>query len=183
MLSTDDNEVDAFLGPTVETATAVNAWLAENGISAKKVSSVGDWIEFTLPVNQANTLFDADFTLFKHTVDGTEAIRTLQYSLPVDLQSSISLLYPGVSCVGHFMRRAQQMTFYSVFGLCRSRPRSDASSERYRSKRDRVFLSPAHRRSLRPVFRRSTESRLRRPRSRRINWPFPASPHICSPPA
>ncbi|KZV99461.1 family S53 protease [Exidia glandulosa HHB12029] len=90
-------EVNAFLGPTPETKSAVNAWLAENGIKTKTVSPAGDWIEFTLPVKQANELFDADFTVFKHNADGSEAVRTLQYSLPVDLQDKIAVLSPGVS--------------------------------------------------------------------------------------
>lgn len=90
-------EINAFMAPTPETLAAVNAWLSENGIAAKPASPAGDWIEFQLPVSKANDLFEADFTVFKHTNTGSQGIRTLQYSVPTALENNIQLLFPGVS--------------------------------------------------------------------------------------
>lgn len=90
-------EVNAFMAPTTDTLSAVNAWLSDNGIKAKPVSPAGDWVEFTLPVSKANDVFDADFTVFQHQQSKSQGIRTLQYSVPESLQSSIQVLFPGVS--------------------------------------------------------------------------------------
>ncbi|EJD51322.1 family S53 protease [Auricularia subglabra TFB-10046 SS5] len=90
-------EVNAFMAPTPDTVSAVNAWLSDNGIKAIPVSPAGDWIEFTLPVSKANDVFDADFTVFQHQQSKSQGIRTLQYSIPENLQSSIQVLFPGAS--------------------------------------------------------------------------------------
>ena len=84
--------------PTDDTLAAVNAWLSENGIKSHVISPAGDWIEFTAPVSQAADLFNADFSVFQHT-GGSQSIRTLEYSLPIDLNNHVEFLFPGVSSV------------------------------------------------------------------------------------
>lgn len=91
-------EVAAFTGPTSETVAAVTSWLSDNGISATPASLAGDWIEFTLSAAAADTLFDAEFTVFEHAAKGgSRGIRTLKYSLPAALQPHIDVLLPGIS--------------------------------------------------------------------------------------
>ncbi|EJD45539.1 family S53 protease-like protein [Auricularia subglabra TFB-10046 SS5] len=90
-------EVTSFMAPTPETMAAVSSWLTENAITARTVSPAGDWLEFTVSVEKANALFDANFTTFRHTASKTQGIRTLQYSLPSSLQPHVELLFPGVS--------------------------------------------------------------------------------------
>ena len=77
----------------------MNAWLAENDISAKTMSGTGDWISFEVPVSKANALFDANFSVFAHEDTGMEAIRTLSYSIPAELQGHLDLVHPTVTYV------------------------------------------------------------------------------------
>lgn len=90
--------------PTNETIAAVDAWLTENNISSRVVSPASDWVEFSIPVSTASELFDAEFSIFQHS-DGSRGVRTLQYSLPVDLKQHVDLLFPGVSFVAAYMTK------------------------------------------------------------------------------
>ncbi|KAI1785024.1 family S53 protease [Ganoderma leucocontextum] len=76
---------------------AVNGWLKENGITAKTISATGDWLSFEVPVSKANELFDAEFSVFKHDDTGMEAVRTLSYSIPAELQGHLDLVHPTVT--------------------------------------------------------------------------------------
>ncbi|KAJ2975171.1 hypothetical protein NUW54_g11774 [Trametes sanguinea] len=53
----------------------------------------------SVPVNQANKLLNAEFSVFNHTASGTTAIRTLAYSIPSDLQGHLDLIHPTTSFV------------------------------------------------------------------------------------
>ena len=75
----------------------MNAWLKENGISAQTTTTTGGWLSFEVPVSKANELFDADFSVFKHDETGTEAVRTLSYSIPTELQGHLDFVHPTVT--------------------------------------------------------------------------------------
>ncbi|KZV99446.1 hypothetical protein EXIGLDRAFT_712134 [Exidia glandulosa HHB12029] len=90
------SEVEAFMRPSESSVQAVRAWLSENGISSRSVSPAGDWLEFTVPVTKAGALFNAEFSIFKHS-DGSQSVRTLEYSVPADLRGDIDFMFPGVS--------------------------------------------------------------------------------------
>ena len=83
--------------PTSDTQNAVNAWLAAHGLNATTISSAGDWLSMHISVAQANALFDADFTVYKDKKTGKEAVRTMSYSLPSELQGHVDLVYPTVT--------------------------------------------------------------------------------------
>ncbi|KAH9940518.1 family S53 protease-like protein [Epithele typhae] len=87
-------EVESYTAPKAESLDAVTAWLKENDIEASSASPAGDWLTFDVPVSKANELFDADYTVFKHT-DGQELIRTLSYSIPKDLAAHIDVVHPS----------------------------------------------------------------------------------------
>ncbi|KAI0040752.1 hypothetical protein FA95DRAFT_825963, partial [Auriscalpium vulgare] len=90
-------EVNEFVAPKAETVAAVNAWLAENGLTATKMSPAGDWIGIQTTVEKANELFDAQFTTFTHEESGVDSIRTLEYSIPGSLKEHINLVHPTIS--------------------------------------------------------------------------------------
>ncbi|KAI9436186.1 subtilisin-like protein [Lactarius indigo] len=90
-------EVGAFVTPKHETVTAVNEWLAANGLKATVLSPFGDWIGFETTVSHANLLFDADFSTFVHHESGKSAIRTLAYSIPASLRDHLQLVHPTIS--------------------------------------------------------------------------------------
>ena len=89
----------SLVAPKPESIAAVNAWLAENDIVAKNLTSRGDWLAFEVPVSKANALFDADFGVYAHNETGLEAVRTLSYSIPAELQGHLDLVHPTVTLV------------------------------------------------------------------------------------
>ncbi|KAI0691960.1 family S53 protease [Cerioporus squamosus] len=90
-------EVQQLVAPTQDSVDAVNAWLKENDINAKTISATGDWLAFEVPVSKANELFDADFSVYTHDETGTEAVRTLSYSIPAELQGHLDLVHPTIT--------------------------------------------------------------------------------------
>ncbi|KAI0761500.1 family S53 protease [Trametes elegans] len=90
-------EVEQYVTPKPESVNAVHSWLAESGISAQTISPAGDWLAFEVPVSKANELFDADFSIFTHDDTGLEAIRTLSYSIPSELQGHLDLVHPTIT--------------------------------------------------------------------------------------
>ncbi|KAF8516709.1 family S53 protease-like protein [Hysterangium stoloniferum] len=90
-------EVEAFVAPTPETASAVQDFLDAHKIKATTISPAGDWLNFSIPVSQANDLFDADFNVFTHEETGTQAIRTLSYSIPSSLKEKIDFIHPTIA--------------------------------------------------------------------------------------
>ncbi|KAK0501992.1 family S53 protease-like protein [Armillaria luteobubalina] len=91
-------EVKAFSAPTPEAATAVTAWLAENGIIDVKLGGAfDDWLTFTAPVDKANMLLSAQYEHFVHIDTGELLIRTLVASIPSDLTDFIEVVHPMTS--------------------------------------------------------------------------------------
>ena len=68
-----------------------------NNISAKTISPAGDWLAFSIPVSQANDLFGANYSIFKHEATGSQITRTLSYSIPVELKGHLDLVHPSIS--------------------------------------------------------------------------------------
>ena len=87
------------MAPTEETTSAVTAWLAEHDVTATPLTPAGDWVGFTVPVSKANEMLDADFSVFTHDETGKEAIRTLSYSIPAELQGHLDLVHPTITYV------------------------------------------------------------------------------------
>ncbi|KAJ6592414.1 family S53 protease [Mycena capillaripes] len=90
-------EVAAFVKPTDETLAAVSEWLAEHNITAKPVTPAGDMLQISIPVSQASNLLAAEFSVFTHVETGKTSIRTLQYSIPVNLKGHIDFVHPTLS--------------------------------------------------------------------------------------
>ncbi|KAJ7580208.1 subtilisin-like protein [Mycena floridula] len=87
-------EVEAFAAPTAETSSAVASWLSNNGISFETTTPAGDWISFSVPVEKANSLLNTEFSVFTHVASGSQSIRTLEFSVPAELQEHIRLVHP-----------------------------------------------------------------------------------------
>jgi tripeptidyl-peptidase-1 len=82
------------MAPTAESVKAVHSWLSSNGIRANTLPGHGDWFAFTATVKEAETLFGADFKVFKHSDTGKQDIRTLSYSIPAELQGHLEVVHP-----------------------------------------------------------------------------------------
>ncbi|KAJ7811501.1 hypothetical protein B0H13DRAFT_2685181 [Mycena leptocephala] len=87
--------VKAFTQPSSETATAFNAFASANGLNASVISPNGDWLALTLPVSQADDLFDAQFEFFTHPSMESAVARMLSISLPSELVGHVDVIHPS----------------------------------------------------------------------------------------
>ena len=58
-----------------------------------------DMLEFTVPVEQANSLLGADYAAYIHEDTNAMMVRTLSYALPAALQEHVSFVYPTTQYV------------------------------------------------------------------------------------
>ncbi|KAJ6617313.1 Pro-kumamolisin, activation domain-containing protein [Mycena sp. CBHHK59/15] len=96
-------EVEQFAAPSEDTISQVNEWLSSKNLTSSPISPAGDWIAINLSVSQANELLVADFSTFQNQDTNVTVVRTLSYSIPTTLKSSISFVYPTVT-FDHFFR-------------------------------------------------------------------------------
>ncbi|KAJ7041617.1 family S53 protease [Mycena alexandri] len=87
-------EVEAYVAPTDDSVSQVNAWLASNNLTSSPMTSAGDWIAVNMSVSQANQLFAADFSTFQNEDTNQTVHRTLSYSVPRTLRASIKAVHP-----------------------------------------------------------------------------------------
>ena len=92
-------QVEAYIAPASESVFVVNSWLSENGITGTSISSTGGWLMIQVPVNQANDLLGAQFSVFTHPDTKRQAIRTLAYSIPSELVGHLDLVHPTITYV------------------------------------------------------------------------------------
>ena len=91
--------MEQFVAPRRDSATAVSGWLSQNGITTTAAAASGDMLEFTIPIEQANSLLNANFTSYVHESTNTTMIRTLSYSLPATLEGHVLYVYPTTQYV------------------------------------------------------------------------------------
>lgn len=96
-------QTERFTAPSSQSYAAVTSWLKENGLAATNLSTTGQWLSVSLPVKQANSLFDADFKIFNHESSNTDLVRTLSYSVPSDLKGDIDIVHPTTALVHFFV--------------------------------------------------------------------------------
>lgn len=143
MLLTTCAQVEKLVEPNAAAVDAVNVWLKQNSLNGTALSPTGDWVGFEIPAGKANTLFNANFSVFEHGTSGKQAIRTMLYSLPPSLQGHVDLVHPTTSCVsfisrfkycGNFCmqipspRREGRDRWHQAF--CGARPTRQAESDR-----------------------------------------------------
>ncbi|KII88055.1 hypothetical protein PLICRDRAFT_176799 [Plicaturopsis crispa FD-325 SS-3] len=90
-------QVQEFLKPAQGAAEAVQSFLTSNGINSSVIAPAGDWLGFNASVQQANSLFGANFSLSMPLDTGVNAIRAPKGSVPQSLQSYIDFVYPTVA--------------------------------------------------------------------------------------
>ncbi|KAJ6471242.1 subtilisin-like protein [Mycena vitilis] len=89
------DEVKAFVQPSTETVAAFNAFASANKLKSTVISPNGDWVSITLPVSQANKLFNAQYEVFTHPAMSDPILRTLSVSLPTQLVGVVDVLHPS----------------------------------------------------------------------------------------
>ncbi|CEJ94641.1 hypothetical protein VHEMI10160 [[Torrubiella] hemipterigena] len=91
-------QVDEYTAPAAADVAAVKAWLAANGITEVSMPS-NDWIEFSVPIHQMESLLAAKYELYQHATTGAKVPRTKQYSVPQNLHSVIDVVTPTTAFV------------------------------------------------------------------------------------
>ncbi|GJJ07192.1 hypothetical protein Clacol_001392 [Clathrus columnatus] len=92
-------EVDELISPTEETTATVSEWLQSHGIhySDCYASSAGDWLQLTVPISKAETMFNTQYHIFQHEKTGEYTLRSLNWSLPSYVHSHIDVAAPTTS--------------------------------------------------------------------------------------
>ncbi|KAL5365735.1 peptidase S8/S53 domain-containing protein [Aspergillus floccosus] len=87
------HEIRDFLRPSDDASNRILSWLREQ-VPAEAIEDHGNWITFTVPISQAETLLDTQFYEFHHQKSGSAVTRTLQYSVPEDVYPHVHLIQP-----------------------------------------------------------------------------------------
>jgi tripeptidyl-peptidase-1 len=99
-------EVKSFVQPSSETVSAFSSFASANGLTPTVISPNGDWVSITLPVSQANDLFDTKFEVFSHPDMSNTIMRTLSVSLPSELVGHVDVIHPTTEFTGPNTRLA-----------------------------------------------------------------------------
>jgi tripeptidyl-peptidase-1 len=91
-------EVIELVKPTDDALDLVHDWLFEHGIEASDLSysPAKDWIKVSLPVSEAESLLDTEYSIFEHE-QGGQIVRTPEWSLPKHLHEHIDVIQPTTS--------------------------------------------------------------------------------------
>lgn len=88
-------DVHKLLKPANETLDLVHEWLAEYGLDESRLgyTPARDWITVTLPVADVEEMLDTKYAVYRHD-DGSELVRTPEWSLPLHLHDHIDTIQP-----------------------------------------------------------------------------------------
>ncbi|TQW00051.1 family S53 protease-like protein [Cordyceps javanica] len=110
-------EIASFTAPAEGSVEAIKSWLAANGIS--EVSQpTNDWIEFTVPIHQMESLLDTKYEWFIHET-GAKIPRTTKYSVPEGLHSMIDMITPTTAFYNNVDAHAQETDITANKGIQR----------------------------------------------------------------
>ncbi|OJJ99308.1 hypothetical protein ASPACDRAFT_52709 [Aspergillus aculeatus ATCC 16872] len=87
-------ELRASMRPSDEVAAKVRTWLEWEHVPAESIEDRGDWLAFTIPLSQAESMMKTQFSHFYHPRTQTTTVRTLAYSVPEDIRPFVQLIQP-----------------------------------------------------------------------------------------
>ncbi|KAJ4496106.1 subtilisin-like protein [Lentinula edodes] len=92
-------DVQYYAAPSRDALHSVRTWLSSNNITIAPDSTTvsGDWIKFNVSVGTANSMLNAQYNVYEHTASGKQSVRTLEYSVPDELQEHIRAIHPTTS--------------------------------------------------------------------------------------
>jgi tripeptidyl-peptidase-1 len=88
------DDLKQMLKPLDESTNAVLSWLKASGVPSADIEDDGDFINFYVSVSMAEKMMDTSFSVYSHSVDKNERIRTLQYSVPQNVTNHILMVQP-----------------------------------------------------------------------------------------
>ncbi|KAK6541506.1 polynucleotide 3'-phosphatase [Orbilia ellipsospora] len=86
------SQIDAVLQPLTNATDMVQSWLKGEGLSNFVFGN--DWIAFNSTIEKTESLLQTTYKQFKSSATNETVIRTLSYSLPVDLHWAVDLIEP-----------------------------------------------------------------------------------------
>lgn len=88
-------DVHKLIEPSDETFDQVHEWLADYGVDKSQLgySPAKDWITVTLPVADIEQMLNTKYSIYRHD-DGSELVRTPEWSLPLHLHDHIDTIQP-----------------------------------------------------------------------------------------
>ncbi len=99
-------QVKDMLKPLEKVPKTILGWLSSQGSEVTQIKDDGDWIDLWVTVERASTMLDTTFYNFYREVNDFIAIRTLQYSMPpqlnikmIQLTTSFGNLCPQINRV------------------------------------------------------------------------------------
>jgi len=104
------DKVDSMLKPADESRTAVWNWLMAVGVPSSNITDKGEWLQVTMQVRMAESMLNNTFFWYLEESSGHERIRTLQYSIPVDISKYISVIQP-TTCFGQMRAQCSDTIF------------------------------------------------------------------------
>ena len=85
--------VEAGYAPAPDAVAAVVDWLAGCPVAQHAVD--GAFVDVSLDVQTANKLLSASYHVFRNAATGETKLRTLQYSVPDDVEAHVQLVLPS----------------------------------------------------------------------------------------
>ncbi|KAF3916847.1 Aorsin [Dactylellina cionopaga] len=86
------SQIDIMLRPLANTTDIVQNWLKYKGVSNLVFGN--DFMAFNTTIGKTESLLQTEYKIFKNQATNETVIRTLFYSLPIDLHWSIDLIEP-----------------------------------------------------------------------------------------
>ncbi|RAL10809.1 subtilisin-like protein [Aspergillus homomorphus CBS 101889] len=87
-------ELQASMRPSDEAIAKVRSWLEWEHVPAESIEDRGDWLAFTIPLSQAESMMKTQFYHFYHPKTQTTTVRTLTYSVPEEIWPFVQLIQP-----------------------------------------------------------------------------------------
>jgi len=88
------DELKAMLRPSADASQSILGWLQAEGVPNTDIEDDGDWVNFYVPVSEAERILHTKFYYYTSLVNNIERIRTLHYSVPKKLHQYIQMIQP-----------------------------------------------------------------------------------------
>jgi tripeptidyl-peptidase-1 len=86
------DEMKELLLPSDNAISSVRDWLTSSGVT--EFEEDADWVNFRTTVGQANSLLDAEFLWYASEAQDARVLRTLEYSVPLEVAPHVNMIQP-----------------------------------------------------------------------------------------
>ena len=110
-------EVNELIRPSDESLALVLEWLREHvDPQSIEYSAAKDFLFFTLPVVDIERLLNTKYSIYRHA-DGSELVRTPEWSLPLHLHEHVTVVQPTTSFLRPLAQAKTSMLVPGTEGL------------------------------------------------------------------